>query len=151
MRRIQGTLLVLAALLRLLIHAPAEAAEFGVKSLERLQSVRIEIDSSPDIDAVEVELAVLERLATVGIESDPESAAVLSVDAATSEGLVTAGAMLVQRICLERDPLLTLQLATWSLAETERQDAGDAPKTAAHRVLDRVIASFVADWRTANP
>ena len=129
----------------------ASGEEFGLRSLEGLHTLRIEIASSLGIDPVEVEVAVFDSLAGAGIAMDPSAEAVLSVDAGASDSQGTAGAMLLQRVCLERDPLLTARLPTWSVAEVERSADGEKPMEIAWRALDRVMQSFLSDWRAANP
>ncbi|NOY44358.1 MAG: hypothetical protein GXP50_02745, partial [Deltaproteobacteria bacterium] len=52
--------------------------------------------------------------------------------------------VLVQPMCLERDPLLCAEQATWVEVATDRE-AGD-PTPLAREVLDR----FAAAWRQAN-
>jgi hypothetical protein len=151
MSRLQRIGLVWIALLVCGAHGAASGEEFGLRSLEGLRTLRIEIASSLGIDPVEVEVIVFDRLAGVGIAMDPHAEAVLSVDAGASENQATAGAMLMQRVCLERDPLLTLRLPTWSVAEVERSADGEKPMEIAWRALDRVMQSFLSDWRTANP
>lgn len=117
--------------------------DYGVRSLSGLSAVRLEFAAGEGPEAVDAEVVLLERLHRAGITVSRGAPAVLRVDLRAAQGLVSADLSLSQAVCLERDPVVTDQVATWSQGASIRGDDASG-------ALAALVEEFVRDWQQAN-
>ncbi len=112
--------------------------------LDGLSAVAVEVAAEAAPDPVGAEVELLRTLRELGVRPDPSARERLRLDLVPADGGWSAGLVLVQPMCLERDPLLCAEQATWMEVATDRE--ADDPTPLAREVLDR----FAAAWRQAN-
>lgn len=130
--------------------AAGEPADYGVASLAGLAAVRLVLDAGEGVDSADAEVALLSRLRQAGIAVAPAAPAVLH--AAARAGGAGAGAelLLVQAVCLERDPAVSGEVATWARGASLRAVGGGEGGGQAVDALGTLADEFVGDWRRAN-
>ncbi len=124
--------------------AVAGAGQARAWGLGGLSAVSVEVVAPTAPDPVEAEVELLRTLRGLGVRPDPSARERLRLDLTPADEGWSAGLVLIQPMCLERDPLLCAEQATWMEVATDR-GIGE-PIYLAREVLDR----FAAAWRQAN-
>ncbi|RMG91107.1 MAG: hypothetical protein D6708_07705 [Candidatus Dadabacteria bacterium] len=120
------------------------AGPAGAWGLEGLRAVRIEV-AAEQADPVDCEVELLEALRDAGIAPSPDVRERLRLDVVPVEGGWSAGLLVIQPLCLERDPLRCADQPTWIEVIADR--AAESPLPLVRGVAER----FVAAWSQANP
>ncbi|GAB6062198.1 hypothetical protein [Deferrisoma palaeochoriense] len=134
--------LVRAALpvVALVVAGPA-----GAWGLSGLESVRVEVAVEEGADPLDAEVELLRALQEAGVSAGAAARARLRLDLVPVDGGWSAGLVLTQPLCLERDPLQCADQPTWVEVATDRKGADPIS------LVGEVAARFVAAWRRANP